>query len=106
MKTLFGRGRQLGRPQPAVGHGGGAAIGPRVVIAMPTNSRAMTRVISAAAEPSLIERLGALMSQLRAWIEAGAEHRRAAVVYEKLSALSDAELRNRGLSRGCVVRHR
>ena len=38
------------------------------------------------------------------WVRTAANHYAAAVVYEQLSRLSDAELQRRGLSRDCLAR--
>jgi hypothetical protein len=66
-------------------------------------TQAMTTVVGSAPRRSLVERLGALRSHLVAWIETGADYSRAAALYEKLSLLSDAELRNRGLNRASLA---
>jgi hypothetical protein len=52
---------------------------------------------------SLAEGLGAVRAEITAWLESGADYNRAAALYETLSVLSDAELRNRGLSRATLA---
>jgi hypothetical protein len=66
-------------------------------------TQVMATVVSSAPRRSLVDRLRALRSHLAAWLETGADYRRAAALYEKLSLLSDAELRNRGLSRASLA---
>ena len=56
-----------------------------------------------AANP-LRDSLASLLSKLRAALEAGANAYAAAAVYQQLSALSDAELARRGLSRASLAR--
>jgi hypothetical protein len=46
---------------------------------------------------------GSLAAQATVWIEACADYYAAAAMYEQLSALSDAELRRRGLSRATLA---
>jgi hypothetical protein len=41
---------------------------------------------------------------LATWVDTCAEYRAAAAIYEQLSALSDAELARRGLSRATLAR--
>jgi hypothetical protein len=43
--------------------------------------------------------------RIAAWVAAAADYYTAATVYEQLSRLSDAELRQRGLSRGALGHH-
>jgi uncharacterized protein YjiS (DUF1127 family) len=43
-------------------------------------------------------------ARLVAWMKACADHYAAAVAYEELSRLSDAELKHRGLSRDILAR--
>ena len=50
-------------------------------------------------------RLLPLTAQLAAWRETCADYYEAAGLYEELSALSDAELRRRGLSRATLAGH-
>jgi hypothetical protein len=50
-------------------------------------------------------RLGALAAYLATWCETCADYYEAAALYEQLSALSDAELQRRGLSRATLARH-
>ena len=50
-------------------------------------------------------RLGALAAYLAAWCETCADYYEAAALYEELSALSDAELQRRGLSRATLARY-
>ena len=45
------------------------------------------------------DRLSALAAYLATWCETCADYYKAAVLYEELSALCDAELQRRGLSR-------
>jgi hypothetical protein len=59
-------------------------------------TRVVTQVINGAA--------GALRSHIAAWFETGADYYRAANLYEELSMLSDAELRDRGFSRATLAR--
>jgi hypothetical protein len=49
-------------------------------------------------------RLKSLWVSLVTWVETCAEYRAAAAIYEQLSALSDAELARRGLSRATLAR--
>ena len=51
------------------------------------------------------DRLGALAAYLATWCETCADYYEAAALYEELSALSDAELQRRGLSRATLGRH-
>jgi hypothetical protein len=55
-------------------------------------------------QPSLGARLGALKAYLAAWIETCAASYEAAALYDRLSGLSDTELRRRGLSRETLAR--
>jgi hypothetical protein len=66
-------------------------------------TQVMATVASSAPHRSLVERLRALRSHLVAWIETASDYNKAAALYEKLSLLSDAELRNRGLSRASLA---
>jgi hypothetical protein len=50
-------------------------------------------------------RLGPLTAHLAAWCETCADYYEAAGLYEELSALSDAELQRRGLSRATLAGH-
>jgi hypothetical protein len=50
------------------------------------------------------DRLKSAWVSLMTWVETCAEHRAAAAIYEQLSALSDAELTRRGLSRATLAR--
>ena len=50
-------------------------------------------------------RLGALAAHLATWCETCADYYEAAALYEELSALSDAELERRGLSRATLARY-
>jgi hypothetical protein len=52
----------------------------------------------------LSDRLRSVGSLLAAWLETSAEYRAAAAIYERLSALSDAELARRGLARATLAR--
>ena len=47
--------------------------------------------------------LGALRSHLAAWVGTCADYYQAAVLYDELSGLPDAELRRRGLSRATLA---
>jgi hypothetical protein len=62
----------------------------------------------AASDGGLAARLGdslaSLLSKVRASAEACADYYAAAAIYEQLSALSDAELARRGLSRATLAR--
>jgi hypothetical protein len=51
----------------------------------------------------LFERLKSAWLSLATWVETCAEYRAAAAIYEQLSALSDAELTRRGLSRATLA---
>jgi hypothetical protein len=51
------------------------------------------------------DRLKALAAYLVTWCETCADYYEAAALYEELSALSDAELHRRGLSRGTLARY-
>jgi hypothetical protein len=64
--------------------------------------RGMTDVAGAVSRRSLVARLCALKSHLVALFETAADYNRAAALYEKLSLLNDAELRNRGLNRASL----
>ena len=50
-------------------------------------------------------RLGALAAYLATWCGTCADYYEAAALYEELSALSDAELQRRGLSRATLARY-
>ena len=50
-------------------------------------------------------RLGPLTAHLATWCETCADYYEAAALYEELSALSDAELQRRGLSRATLAGH-
>jgi hypothetical protein len=50
-------------------------------------------------------RLKALAAYLAAWCETCADYYEAAALYEELSALCDAELQRRGLSRATLARN-
>jgi hypothetical protein len=54
--------------------------------------------------PSRVGRVGALAAHLATWCETCADYYEAAALYEELSALSDAELQRRGLSRATLAR--
>jgi hypothetical protein len=47
--------------------------------------------------------LGSAWSRLAAWLDTCADHWAAAAMYQQLSALSDAELARRGLSRATLA---
>jgi hypothetical protein len=51
------------------------------------------------------DRLAALAAYLATWCETCADYYEAAILYEELSALCDAELERRGLSRATLARH-
>jgi len=51
------------------------------------------------------DRLAALAAYLANWCKTCADYYEAAVLYEELSALCDAELQRRGLSRAMLARH-
>ena len=51
------------------------------------------------------DRLGPLTAHLAAWRETCADYYEAAGLYEELSALCDAELQRRGLSRATLAEH-
>lgn len=53
----------------------------------------------------LSERLKSAWGSVVAWVETCAEYRAAAAIYEQLTALSDAELARRGLSRSTLAHH-
>ena len=55
--------------------------------------------------PSRASRLGPLAAYLVAWCQTCTDYYKAAALYEKLSALSDAELQSRGLSRATLAQH-
>ena len=55
--------------------------------------------------PSRNGRLGALAAHLATWCETCSDYYEAAGLYEELSALSDAELERRGLSRATLARY-
>jgi hypothetical protein len=55
--------------------------------------------------PSQNGPLGALAAHLATWCETCADYYEAAALYEELSALSDAELERRGLSRATLARY-
>jgi hypothetical protein len=55
--------------------------------------------------PSRNGRLGALAAYLATWCDTCADYYEAAALYEQLSALSDAELERRGLSRAALARY-
>lgn len=50
-------------------------------------------------------RLAALAAYLAACVDTCADYYRAAVLYEKLAELPDAELQRRGLSRATLAKH-
>ena len=50
-------------------------------------------------------RLGALAAHLATWCETCADYYEAAALYQELSALSDAELKRRDLSRATLARY-
>jgi hypothetical protein len=52
---------------------------------------------------SLGARLGALGSQLAAWVGTCADYYQAAALYDEFCGLADAELRRRGLSRATLA---
>jgi hypothetical protein len=52
---------------------------------------------------SLGSRLGRLGARVRAWFETSADHYEAAVLYDELRGLSDAELRRRGLNKALLA---
>jgi hypothetical protein len=49
--------------------------------------------------------LANLVAKIGGWIETCADYYAAAAIYERLSALSDAELARRGLSRATLGQH-
>jgi hypothetical protein len=51
------------------------------------------------------DRLSALAAYLATWCETCGDYYEAAVLYDELSALCDAELERRGLSRATLARH-
>jgi hypothetical protein len=50
------------------------------------------------------DRLISVWGSLATWVDTCAEYRAAVAIYEQLSALSDAELARRGLSRATLAR--
>lgn len=54
--------------------------------------------------PAVSSRLRAMGIRLVVWVKACGDYYAAAALYEKLSALSDAELTRRGLSRATLAR--
>jgi hypothetical protein len=72
---------------------------------MTTHDRSLAAEVLAAGEPagtlsSWIRRLG---RRIVTWVEICADYYAAAAMYEQLSALSDAELARRGLSRATLA---
>ena len=55
--------------------------------------------------PSRASRLGPLAAYLAACCQTCTDYYKAAALYEMLSALSDAELQSRGLSRATLAQH-
>ena len=53
--------------------------------------------------PFLRRRLNAIAARIAAWATARADRLAAAVIYQELSKLPDAELRDRGLSRATLA---
>ena len=53
--------------------------------------------------PSLRARLDAFRTHLAAWVQTCADYYEAAVLYDALSGLADAELHRRGLSRATLA---
>jgi hypothetical protein len=60
--------------------------------------------VLADSRPSPSGRFRAFRTRLAAWIETCADYYRAAILYDRLSGLSDAELRRRRLSRATLAR--
>jgi hypothetical protein len=62
-----------------------------------------------AAPPEALRELGAslatFVSKIGGWFETCTDYYAAAALYERLSALSDAELARRGLSRATLAQH-
>jgi hypothetical protein len=58
-----------------------------------------------AASGKLPEKMATLANWIAAWVDACAEYRGSAALYEQLRRLSDAELQKRGLTRDTLARY-
>ena len=67
-------------------------------------TRILPNVAVEASTNRFSERLKTIWVSLMTWVDTCAEYRAAAAIYEQLSALSNAELARRGLSRATLAR--
>jgi hypothetical protein len=62
-----------------------------------------SELVAACGSPRCCSWIGAIGRRLAIWLDACADHRAAAALYQQLSCLSDAELARRGLSRATLA---